>query len=246
MAMGNMRASGDFGSGYGDAGMNTGIFWTGGGNNTRSSAEEDRDTWMRRNPGQPYPGQPSPGDSTQQTANPFQSQMDAHLQGAAPAYRAPGQNRFEKGLASSEKRLSALLEDPNSIQQSAAYKFRVGQGMEGLNRSLAAKGMAGSGNRLTELTDYMQGQASQEYGNQFGRLKDLTGMYAGNWNQAQGTNVQEALGRFGTETQGHSARGATLANLFNTAANPWTSAGKGQTLNRQTGQITTGGAGMWG
>lgn len=84
-----------------------------------------------------------------------------------------GFNRFESGLSDAESRIRALLDDPNSIQQSAAYKFRVGQGQEALQRSLGARGMLNSGNRLMDLTKYGQDMASQEYDNQFGRLSDL-------------------------------------------------------------------------
>lgn len=161
-----------------------------------------------------------------------QSQMQSFLNGPTPQYQAPGPNRFESGLSSTEGRLSALLNDPSSIQQTAAYKFRVGQGEEALQRQMAAKGMLGSGNRLMELTKYGQDMASQEYEAQAGRLQNLLGTYAGNWNQAQGTNVQEALGRFGTEMQGHTARGNTLANLVGTATQGYT-AGRGQDVQMQ-------------
>ncbi len=163
-----------------------------------------------------------------------QSQMQSFLGGAAPQYQRPGPNRFEAGLASSENRLSSLLDDPSSIQQTAAYKFRLGQGEQALQRQQAAKGMAGSGNRLMELTKYGQDMASQEYDAQAGRLQNLLGTYSGAWNQAQGTNVQEALGRFGTEMQGHTARGNTLANLVGTATQGYTT-GRGQDLTYQLG-----------
>lgn len=161
-----------------------------------------------------------------------QSQMQTFLNSAAPQYQAPGVNRFEAGLASTEGRLSSLLSDPSSIQQTAAYKFRLGQGEEALQRQMAAKGMLGSGNRLMELTKYGQDMASQEYENQAARLQNILGTYAGGWNQAQGTNVQEALGRFGTETQGYTARGNTLANLLSTATQGYT-AGRGQDVQAQ-------------
>ncbi len=90
-------------------------------------------------------------------------------------------NRFEAGLSDAETRLRGLLENPDSVQQSAAYKFRVKQGEEALNRSLAARGLARSGNRLMALTQYGQDMGSQEYDNQFSRLGDLLGKYSTSW-----------------------------------------------------------------
>lgn len=170
------------------------------------------------------------------------TQMQSYLGGAAPQYQGPGANRFESGLASSEKRLSSLLDDPSSIQQTAAYKFRLGQGEQALQRQQAAKGMLGSGNRLMELTKYGQDMGSQEYEAQAGRLQNLLGTYSGAWNQAQGTNVQEALGRYGTEMQGHTARGNTLANLVGTATQGYTTA-RGQDLAQKQQQAAASGGG---
>jgi len=55
------------------------------------------------------------------------------------------------------------------ITQSPSYKWRFDQGMEAVNRNMAAKGLLKSGNRLAELTKYGQGMASQEYDNEFNR-----------------------------------------------------------------------------
>jgi hypothetical protein len=90
-------------------------------------------------------------------------------------------NRFEAGLTDAETRLRSLLDNPDSVQQSAAYKFRVGQGQEALQRSLGAKGLLNSGNRLMELTKYGQDMGSQEYENQFGRLGNLLSNYSTGW-----------------------------------------------------------------
>lgn len=74
-----------------------------------------------------------------------------------------------------EKRLAELVNNPNSISDTNAYKFRFNQGQQALERSAAAKGMLNSGNTLAELANYGQGAASQEYGNEFGRLAGMTG-----------------------------------------------------------------------
>lgn len=105
-----------------------------------------------------------------------------------------GAGRFSSGLSDAETRLRTLLDDPNAIQQTAAYKFRVGQGQEALQRSLGAKGLLRSGNRLTELTKYGQDMASQEYDTQANRLASLLGTYGQFYNQARNTDEQAKLG----------------------------------------------------
>jgi hypothetical protein len=97
------------------------------------------------------------------------------------------------GMEGMENRLSSLLDDPDSIKQTGAYKFRVGQGQEALQRSLGAKGLLGSGNRLTELTKYGQDMGSQEYENQFSRLQKLLGGYQDSQSRAYGS-LASALG----------------------------------------------------
>jgi hypothetical protein len=60
-----------------------------------------------------------------------------------------------------------------------SYAWRFGQGQQAIERSLGARGLLNSGNRLTALTDYGQGQASTEYANQFSRLSQLAGANIG-------------------------------------------------------------------
>lgn len=120
------------------------------------------------------------GAGTGGGANPFSTGgSSSSSSGGAPTLNTG--NRFEAGLSDAEGRLRSLLDNPDSINQSAAYKFRVNQGQEALQRSLGAKGLLNSGNRLMELTKYGQDMGSQEYDNQFGRIKDLVGGYSGSW-----------------------------------------------------------------
>lgn len=111
--------------------------------------------------------------------------------GGAPA---SGPNPFEAGMTQYSGMLKDLMTDPSKIQESAAYKFRVGQGQEALQRALGARGMLNSGNRLMELTKYGQDMASQEYDNQAGRLTNLTGMFGQNWNSRKSADDANALG----------------------------------------------------
>ena len=63
-------------------------------------------------------------------------------------------NIYKPYVTSTQGRITSLLDDPDSVKQSAAYKFRLGQGIEGVNSSLAASGMLGSGNGLDAINEY--------------------------------------------------------------------------------------------
>ena len=142
-------------------------------------------------------------------------------------------NRFEASLANSDQRLRSLLDNPDSIQQSAAYKFRVGQGQEALQRSMGARGMLNSGNRLMDLTKYGQDMGSQEYDNQYKRLSDLYGMDSNSYNGNSTTNnqAQDISNRFQLGTEANAINrdkadfeingGVVKKPLSSGIANPW-------------------------
>lgn len=71
--------------------------------------------------------------------------------------------------------LTSLASNPDSVANTNAYKFRLNQGQQALERSAASKGMLSSGNTLAALMDYGQGLASTEYGNEFNRLSGAMG-----------------------------------------------------------------------
>lgn len=135
-------------------------------------------------------------------------QFDTFQQNISP-YLQAGQS----GL----NRLTGLLDDPDSIQDSAAYQWRMGQGLQGLDRSAAARGGLYGGGHQTDVLNYAQGLASQEYGNQWSRLAGLAGMGqnaavgAGSMGQAAAGNIGNLLGNAG---------GAQAAGAIN-SANAW-------------------------
>lgn len=53
------------------------------------------------------------------------------------------------------------------------YQFALNQGLQGVDRGAAARGLLGSGNAAMALNDYAQGIANQEYGNWLNRLTGL-------------------------------------------------------------------------
>ena len=83
------------------------------------------------------------------------------------------QQQSGSDFGNEQNMLQGLLTDPSKIQETAAYKFRKGQGEQAINRSAAARSMLGSGNVLAELAKYGQNMASQEYDTQANRLADL-------------------------------------------------------------------------
>jgi hypothetical protein len=88
-----------------------------------------------------------------------------------------------------------------------SYDWRFKQGEQALERSAAAKGMLRSGNFLTALTDYGQGQASTEYQAQFNRLATLSGATSG----SPGTAGNIAAGAANANTAAAGTISAALA-----------------------------------
>ena len=114
-------------------------------------------------------------------------QYDQTRQDMEP-WRAAGQ----QGLAG----LQRLLASPDSIQDSAAYQWRFNQGLQGLDRSAAARGGLFSGGHSADLMRFGQGMASQEYNDQWNRLAGLSGV---------GQNVNSQLGSLGANMAGNVA-----------------------------------------
>ena len=146
----------------------------------------------------------------------YGGRLNSYLDTAAPTVSTS--NRFDAGLSDTEARLRSLLDNPDSIQQSAAYKFRFGQGQEALQRSLGARGMLNSGNRLMELTKYGQDMGSQEYDAQYGRLGSLLGNYSQSYLGDKNANTNQ----YAAESNAWNQRGGLLKDLVgqaNTSAN---------------------------
>ena len=101
-----------------------------------------------------------------------------------------------------------------------SYQFRYDQGLEAVNRSLAAQGQIGSGLQMKSLMDYGQASASQEYGNEWNRLASLAGVSqtVGVGSTNQGNQFMQNLGAgLGL------AQGFGLSSLFNQGSSAGTS-----------------------
>lgn len=109
-------------------------------------------------------------------------------------------------------RLDALMDNPDSIANTGAYKFAFNQGQEALNRQLAAKGLLNSGNRLYELTKFGQGLASQQYGAEVDRLASLVNSTRAGDISRYGADAS----LYGTELQGQNQlRSMMMQNMLN-------------------------------
>ncbi len=117
-------------------------------------------------------------------------------------------------------RLEGLLTNPNSIQDSTAYQWRLGQGMQGLDRSAASRGNLFSGGHNADVQSFGQGMASQEYGDQWNRLAGLAGVgqttanSLGSLGANMAGNIGNALGNIGQARQSmYQQQGQNNANL---------------------------------
>ena len=99
--------------------------------------------------------------------------MQAFGMGSGSGGGGVGAPQYQDTAAQYRTRLNTLMDNPDSIANTGAYKFAFNQGNEAINRNLAAKGLLKSGNRLAELTKFGQGLASQQYGAEFDRMSNL-------------------------------------------------------------------------
>ena len=106
-----------------------------------------------------------------------------------------------------ENKLRDLMSNPDSIANSADYKFRFNQGQQALERSAAARGMGSSGNVLAELAKYGQGMASNAYGAEADRLAGMSNQA----NQFQLGKEQNQIAREGNAIKNM----ATMYDMYN-------------------------------
>lgn len=131
------------------------------------------------------------------------------------------QAEMEPWKAAGLKALSSL-QDGSFFQQDPGYQFRLDEGNKAMNAAMSARGMAGGGAALKELTRYGQGFASNEYQNAFNRTNQLANygnqasMSLGNFAGGHGANLSNnAIG------YGNASAGATMGqrgemnNTFN-------------------------------
>lgn len=84
--------------------------------------------------------------------------------------------------------------DFSSFKQSPDYQFALTQGLQGLDRSAAARGGLSSGGHSADVMNYAGGLASQNYNNYYNRLAGLSGT---------GQTTASGLGTLGANMAGN-------------------------------------------
>jgi hypothetical protein len=116
--------------------------------------------------------------------------------------------------------------------QNPGYQFRMQEGMKGVENSLAARGLSGSGKAMKALTRYGQDYASNEYDNawrrQLAENQNQWGQLAGLGNLGYGAQSAQtnALGSYGsnvgnTMLQSGEMAANALANIGGTRASSY-------------------------
>lgn len=119
--------------------------------------------------------------------------------------------------------MQQLSANPNSITSNPAYQFRLQQGENAINASAAARGGYFSGATGQALQNYGQGEASQEYENQYNRLASLASLgqnaatQTGNFGAQATTNAGNyGIGAAQAQTQGLASVGQNVGTLAGT------------------------------
>lgn len=111
--------------------------------------------------------------------------------------------------------------DPGDLTQDRGYQFRLNEGMDKLNASLAAQGLGQSGGAMKALEDYRQQFAANEYQNAYDRWLSQNNQLAGVGNQGRvtagdlSTLAQETgLVNAGTIKEQNDARNKRIAEIL--------------------------------
>lgn len=150
-----------------------------------------------------------------QNANALQKYMYDTTRGDLAPYRQAGTNALGTMQALNGGDMSAFHADPG-------YQFALNQGLQGIQRQMAAAGLTGSGAALKAANDYSQGMANQQYSNFYNRLAalagtgqtatDTTGQLGANYANQAGQNL---IGAGNAQGSAYIAKGNIGANNFN-------------------------------
>lgn len=116
------------------------------------------------------------------------------------------QDDIEEKLLEQQRRAEGLLSpfttskfEPGDLTQDPGYQFRLQQGQEALDRSLAASGGLQSGKALKAAQEYGQGLADQTYNDAYRRYLEMQGFNLGAARSVAG--VYDNLGNIGANAE---------------------------------------------
>lgn len=125
----------------------------------------------------------------------------------------------------------------SDIQLDPSYQFRMGEGIEALDKSAASRGRLLSGAQNKAITNYAQDLASTEYGNAYNRALEEKNR---NYNMLSGLNQggqSSAAGQAQAASNLSSQSSNTLSNLSTSLSNSAYNAGQAR-ANGYAGQAT--------
>lgn len=165
------------------------------------------------------------GQQVVQTADPFQqyrSNWAGQLNTAANAAGNP------TGLyQQANQGLSNLLSNPSNVLNDPLYKAQSAQGLQTVNRQLAARGQTASGNELTALQDYGTSSANNY-------MSQLMNQYSGISNQS----FAQAGQLSGLSQANLGAAAQAQSNIYGNVNSAYNSAGQG--LGQLAGSVGSG------
>lgn len=147
-------------------------------------------------------------------AGPLGSVISGGITSRAASQGQSAADPFASQRGQYQGRLSALYNDPNYIFSDPSYRFRLNQGLQGVQGSAAAQGMLNSGNTLSALANYSQGLASSEFQNEEQRLAQLSGATIGSPGVAANYANQSSLANGGGISSGIGGLLNNLGGLF--------------------------------
>lgn len=132
--------------------------------------------------------------------------------------------------------------DTKDFYNTPDYKFRFDQGLQGLDRSAAARGGLYGGGHSADVVNYAGGMASQGYDQAYNRLAGLAGI---------GQSTASGLGQLGQNTAnqiGNNMIGAgnARASSYRQGANAWSDYGSSLGGLINYGQQNQWGKNGWG
>jgi hypothetical protein len=104
-----------------------------------------------------------------------------------------------------------MLSGDYDMQESPAAKYQLEKGTKALNRSLASRGLSGSGNAVNRLTELNSSVAASDWNNQYSRILDALKL---------GSGASSSMGNAATtNTNAATTTANSLSNIYTNQGN---------------------------